>query len=369
MGRRRIQRIREGEEVKGGGISGSGCGSQVEKLKRGGGTGTGSGSGSRSQVKDKILVQGLRYGGSSRSDSYAELYIIDLKKNQVSRCPHTVFKVPGGSAVVALGSVIYLVGGAIVPEFDLNLPGDKVDDDRRFHHGASYLDLNRNRGWESAPPPKYYKFFTCPNVVAFFRKIYVFGYEEKTEVFDPKFNNWDFLLPPRSLEGLTVSSPVLPDPLNNRIFIHIQEIKALYAYYPTQDRWELFIQDFNFWSDRLALEDGVIYMYIPSSENVIAAYDITRKERLDVVLFSKFDRSVSDSEYDALLHLGNGVLCLVTYTPVYGTTPKTLIYTVKFRVQRRTGSHLNVLVTPISVESYTIEAIISHPNFVALSLI
>ncbi|KAL6564120.1 hypothetical protein OROMI_015570 [Orobanche minor] len=110
-------------------------------------------------------------------------------------------------------------------------------------------------------------------------------------------------------------------------------------------------------------------MYIPSSENVIAAYDITRKERLDVVLSSKFDRSVCDSEYDALLHLGNGVLCLVTYTPVYGTTPKTLIYTVKFRVQRRTGSPLNVIVTPISVKSYTIEAIISHPNFVALSLI
>ncbi|KAL6503395.1 hypothetical protein OROGR_025318 [Orobanche gracilis] len=196
--------------------------------------------------------------------------------------------------------------------------------------------------------------------------IYVFGYVEKTEVFDPKFNNWDFLCPPHGLEGLTVSSPVLPDPLNNCIFIYIQEINALYAYYPTQDRWELVIQDFKFWSNRLALEDGVIYMYIPSSENVIAAYDITRKERLDVVLSSKFDRSVGDSEYDDLLHLGNGVLCLVTYTHVYGTTPKTLIYTVKFRVQRRTGSPLNVIVTPISVKSYTIEDIISHPNFVAL---
>lgn len=326
-------------------------------------------------AKNKILVQSCLCMNSGKDEWCSELYMVDLDEDvAIKHSPHSPF---GPTSMVALGSVIYLIGGnpPKPPQTTDAAAADDDDDDdeeEEIHSytGVSYLDLSKPAvvGWESAPPLKSLnRYILTPDCVALCGKIYVFRFQI-VEVFDPKHNQWDQLLPPPGLDNFDLFGPVVADPSNNRIFFRYQPLESLYAYYPEAQppRCELVAADFNFWCfSLLAFQNGVIYFYECSSlhKNVLsAAYDVAAKQWLNLVFSSEFDNEIWHLEFDALVNLGDGIMCLASH---YYPSRANGVYTVKFRVERTSAR--DVLVTTISARSHTVDKHCYFANYLPLS--
>ncbi|KAK1366202.1 hypothetical protein POM88_041763 [Heracleum sosnowskyi] len=127
-------------------------------------------------------------------------------------------------------------------------------------------------------------------------------------------------------QGLILAPPVLADYDNKRIIVCLHtpvDSSSLYAYYPSEDRWECVVETFlqKRWFSSpsiVTMADGVIYVYYRDLKGFFQAYDIDSKEWLEV----KVSPAVKHSEsyylplyhYVSVIHLGKGILCLLGWT-------------------------------------------------------
>ncbi|KAK1397628.1 hypothetical protein POM88_007491 [Heracleum sosnowskyi] len=155
--------------------------------------------------KENILLQTLiTTAGPIR---YTEFYTIDMRKNQVSKCPYALLADSCFSAITC----------------------------------RSYLDLDNDTGvgWKKGPYPSDGPSLN-PVVIRFGDKIYVFHRSRLSKfayVLDPISNEWETLLPPHSvgLFDLQYIRSVLADSQNNRILVHFVSIQSVFAYYPANN--------------------------------------------------------------------------------------------------------------------------------------
>ncbi|XP_021764414.1 uncharacterized protein LOC110729024 isoform X2 [Chenopodium quinoa] len=154
-------------------------------------------------------------------------------------------------------------------------------------------------------------------------KIYALGGSETElcigEEFTPDAGEWKPLpQPPTDLpvERFCVSSPVIPDENNQRLLVHFDNARALYAYYPATETWDCLAHNFFTWWPARALADGVLYSHTGNgtmlSRDCITAYDILTKSWLKVVYSAYFPVNICVFEFTDMLHLGKDMFCLAT---------------------------------------------------------
>lgn len=313
--------------------------------------------------KDKLLLQVARR--VELGFEFGEFFFLDFRTGEVSDCPYVLFADKGWNSMVALGSVIYVVG---IWERDktrwCNIePPNSVTNNKKgiYHKGMSFLDLSQGdggeRGWKEAPYVSY-RLPYIPAVVAFGGKIYLFqcgGKSEAAEVFDPNSNKWEKLLPPPQVGFFDIYKDRcgVVDDENKRILIPFHSIKSVFAYYPSNNRWELVLESFS-WPSILVFAQGVILFYLPQIPKMFGAYHVATKQWLNVVLTSEVPDHVWRCEFDAMLYLGNGILCLATYSIDFDKVRTTYVYIAKFKFERAADSPGDLLVTPLPPETHTL---------------
>ncbi|CAA0822339.1 F-box/kelch-repeat protein [Striga hermonthica] len=151
------------------------------------------------------------------------------------------------SAVVALGSTVYIIGGMCYPEF--------CPEVTRHHHNmhaaVRFFDVLRpEEGWREAAPMHFPR--VMPAAAAIDGKIYVLGGSnidspDEGECFDPKTNRWDRL----PAAGYKVGFPYIVSPYVGRdvgksILVHSGwDDGALHAYVLATRKWEFISRDFS----------------------------------------------------------------------------------------------------------------------------
>ncbi|VFQ67020.1 unnamed protein product [Cuscuta campestris] len=271
--------------------------------------------------KDKLLLQVSRRveGGFE----FGEFFFLDFRTGEVSDCPYVLFADKGWNSMVALGSVIYVVG---IWERDktrwCNIePPNSVTNNKKgiYHKGMSFLDLSQ------------------------------------AEVFDPISNKWEKLLPPPQVGFFDIYKDRcgVVDDENKRILIPFHSIKSVFAYYPSNNRWELVLESFS-WPSVLVFAQGMILFYLPQIPKMFGAYHVATKQWLNVVLTSEVPDHVWRCEFDAMLYLGNGILCLATYSIDFDKVRTTYVYIAMFKFERASDIPGDLLVTPLPPQTYTL---------------
>lgn len=305
----------------------------------------------------------------------SEFYTIELETEKVTKLPiGGLGKEAILTSLVTLHFVIYVIG----------LDRSNLPEEPYIHRGVSYVDLRlseqgdrktdadaeeeRSFEWKAAPPslvnrPRIW----WPRGVAMCGKIYVFtGKVQKVEVFDPKLNQWSLLSPPRGFKDFSkLQRPTLADHSNNRLLVSLREGDAtssssqlLYAYYPHRG-WKLLLPDFYTSSSCIrVVQSGVVFCYSPVEGNhhIFDAFDVDSKQsrKLNITYTSNVDSDLWCFDFDELLNLGKGILCLVGSGCNF-SCDQTFIFAIQFKVKRTTPTDL--LITPfpgkfISLQEY-----------------
>ncbi|XP_057523621.1 uncharacterized protein LOC130803515 [Amaranthus tricolor] len=319
-------------------------------------------------------------------------YVLDLNTAEVSSLPRIVFGNGCQPPPGVVGSTLYVFGGG--KSFSSGDSDDsaksKPKKGKRKQKGlfsCHMLDLTKPKdGWRLATAgldqsPAVRANGAWPEgIVEFGGKIYVFDNSESGfigEVFDPQHNNWRRLKsppfpPPPCGDGdqlfdyRTLTLPVMADHKRNRIMVYFQYIKTIYAYYPCEDQWRCLVEDLKGgwlrWGEPVTIaDDGVIYIHNPRMKAFFRAYDTVTKEWLNVRLSPEAEAKADYQsyliyrEYDALLHRGNGVLCLIHSALPWDDIPS-FEHIVQFKVQlvNLNANSKEVLVTPLSSQNYNL---------------
>ncbi|KAL6558954.1 hypothetical protein OROMI_019304 [Orobanche minor] len=309
------------------------------------------GSSSSGELKGKILVR-------VRRESCSVFYILDLDTGRVSANPHRLLDYGSLGTMVSLGSVVYVIGKPSVYEYGNSIPRERAED---AHNGASYLDLSKPQiGWKNAAP------MFCdelsPDCVSLWGKLYAFRgslWYCLGEVFNPKRNQRHRLLKPPVSGEFLVSPPVIADPLNNRILVHLQNNSSIYAYYPDADRWDCLVEAFGGWCRKMVCVDGVIYMHCSKLKGMVMAYDLASKQLLDVAVSSEFESPLTSRQFHSIFHRGNGLLCLVSCLRKNGPSGADdghdVVHVVEFKAELKNNPK-QVLVTPVSSKFYPLDS-------------
>ncbi|GAV84397.1 Kelch_1 domain-containing protein [Cephalotus follicularis] len=244
---------------------------------------------------------------------------------------------------------------------------------RRYHDDVFYFDTRcPNKGLKETSPMNFPR---CkPIAAALDGKIYVFGggsgNADSGEVFDPNLGLWAPL--PEPPYGFC--RPLLSDPSNTRLQAHPD---GLYAYYPASNSWKSLNVDLSrCWGEPSVFVDDVIYFcFNPDGDptNCLVAYDLVSNEYLDTVWSSDADcafPTVPDIEWDVLLHLGNGKLCMAMSGPLIHTTPEATfaVQCITLKVHKEPAGN-RVLVTEPSFHLIKFLACGAAPDFLLLSWI
>ena len=165
--------------------------------------------------------------------------------------------------------------------------------------------------------------------------------------------------------SLLLTSPALTDYKNNRIIMcyKFNNISTMYAYYPSEDRWEGFGRCFSS-RDPVTVADGVIYAHYREIHGFFMAFDLATKEWLNVrvapAFLDMYESYLHISTYLVLLHLPNSILCLLAslyedHEP--GQPQTTAVHVVQFKVELvKMDDKKEVLVTPLSSRYYHLDS-------------
>ncbi|KAK9671156.1 hypothetical protein RND81_12G010100 [Saponaria officinalis] len=295
-----------------------------------------------------------------RAYRYAEFFLVDLNLGElVPDYAPSMLQFASPSSVVALDNSLYIYGGRS-PEIEepchLELLSHPPKSHQKVFLGSSRLRLDMVKdGW--CPVPKPVENSHDPYCISLFNKAYVL---------DPKVGCWKPLLPlPSVLVDCVVSFYPLPDPSNNRILFHFSgdsklTSPSIYAA-PTDGggTWKLTARDFFDWTKVAAVVDDVLYFNC----NYFDGW-------LKVHWASKFEKGVNMNkarmDFDALLPLGDKVLCLAGWSPdddSDGDSDGCKISFLKFRVER-SGSTVNLI--PLSSHSFVLPTTRVVQNFIPL---
>ncbi|XP_021720253.1 uncharacterized protein LOC110687918 [Chenopodium quinoa] len=311
----------------------------------------------RGQVEEKRILMlalnservddRLEDGTKRLSVGLTDFHLVDLKQNElrVSRCRFpSLIMVEFTDAMMSLNDkFLYIVGGvtpptARSPEFQQLQLASPLSN-RTHYFGGSSLDMS-NEAAVWCPAPVFIEGPTTSNYVSFLGKIYNFGSDRlEPEVLDPAAvghcNKPISPIPiPESLAGCSVSVPAVPDPSNKRILMRLYggpfSLSSLYAFTPDDGEdgigtWDCLASDFQVWADSSVVVNGVIYLHSRKFPSLLCAFHIDKKKWLKVWWDSCFkdkdnnnlDMNGERIYFDAMLHLGNNILCFAGWTPVY----------------------------------------------------
>ncbi|CAK7338890.1 unnamed protein product [Dovyalis caffra] len=237
-------------------------------------------------------------------------------------------------------SSIYVLGGVVKQ----GIFRDKICDD------VYILDTRHPQdGWKKAAS------MLCgdysPPVVALGGKLYHLS--NIPEVFDPMSGNNGCWFPieaevPYNGPGATA---LISDSSNGRFLAYFMGTEV-YSYSLESQKWDCLSTDekfshFDFQWHASVVVDDVLYFYDYRSilSEAIVAYDLVNKIWLDTASCKPFPLYLHTESWNILLHLGNGILCLLECNPpVDGDT---IVDCIKFRV-KKTVSGPVVFMTALS---------------------
>ncbi|XP_021749235.1 uncharacterized protein LOC110714988 isoform X3 [Chenopodium quinoa] len=337
---------------------------------------------SLNNIEDKVQYQNEDGNMVEEIFRREEFHIVDLKLDKIyHNCLPSLRRAAEVGEMVALGQSIFIFGGQ--NEISSPLPDSQLN----YYVGASRLHFGVGVGvgetWGSAPinDPNEYN-YTCLN-----GDVYCIGNVLAPKVLHVDTTNgvphgpWKSLGPlPSKLVDCSPSMPVIPDPTNNRILIHLNDgqlsSSSLYAFYPPTHgtcagTWKCLDSNVSDW-DRVqdaALLDGVLYLHAHKLRNLVHAYEVATAKWFDVQWSTRViekDFSVDDCtfRFDSLFCLDdtNKILCLAVYSPVVPIVPggdrcdrslptNTTLLFFKFKAER-CGS--TITLTPLYTRSYEI---------------
>ncbi|KAK8608027.1 hypothetical protein V6N13_023463 [Hibiscus sabdariffa] len=293
-----------------------------------------------------------------------EWHTLNLKSGEISETLSTMPpETRSDGTAVACGNRLYVLGGLCVG--DPSCPDLKFDS---IHNNncVFYFDCARaDCGWQRAPPMLVPRL--SPSAVAIGEKIYVFGSTPLTEccfaeVFNIHENRWDMLPSPpvSSLDVLCSSDPVLFDHSRSRILVHFSTSHSLYAFSPAPDggSWECLDTEFWSWTNASTIVDDVAYfLFDPISDWVthsdsrisFGGYHLVDKRWLPIRWHSDAPLPIWFSPN--LFHLGNGLLCLATYSSLEHSMSEHAFNYIKIRVNLYDGK-VNAIAEPgLSISS------------------
>ncbi|XP_074289678.1 uncharacterized protein LOC141614879 [Silene latifolia] len=309
------------------------------------------------KLEDEV-GNGLTIEGGRRYQR-AEFHMVDLNNNKIHRnCFPSLVQFVVTDSMVAFDNFVYIFGyrsSFVVDSSDFKqLQSQCPKTHQQILLGASRLDLDQSlrTGWCPTPVPS--DKACLPKCTSLLGKIYTFGtLYLNPEVLDPVDGNWNSLYSqPHELVGCTVSNHALPDPSNKRFLVHLSDgqlpFPSLFAFFPPglhptdvdgTGIWECIACDFQDWTHIAVVFDGVIYFHSRKFDSVVRAFDIATRTWLEVHWVSCFDDNLDFNnirmQFDALLLLGDGILCLAAWSPIYATDnqpAQTTIYFNKFKV-------------------------------------
>lgn len=332
------------------------------------------------EEKKRSLILAQVVVGEKRSD----YYVFDLEADEVLKTEIQSLLDQGQGDMVKLGGMMYNIGG--LRRIDECPPLDVIpcaEGDHHVHLGVSCLDLknfddaplssNKWR-WNDIPPMKEFRIY--PSCASLDGKLYAFYcLSAKThigEVFDPSLGRWEPLPPPPEEipagGSLLVSPRVISDEKRHRILVHFDTTHSLYAYYPDFRSWDCLVQYFSPWYPAtIALVDDVLFFHIYERRDCLAAFDLLSNSWLKVKYSSNFPAwDMSFNEWQNILHLGDGILCLANSCPSFSPPPvHTNIRFVKLRLQRISSQHL-LLVTFVSSQCFRFQGYLRANSFFLL---
>ncbi|KAL1822971.1 hypothetical protein ACET3Z_009749 [Daucus carota] len=315
---------------------------------------------SRALDKQLIVLQALLTESEPEEDArpfyesrhfVSNFYSLNLRAGGISALSRIVqdgdFRM---STMVAMGSRIYIFGDRIQGD------SSAVDPDSPNKRASYFLDLaTSSRGWKRVDPPLTHdQLQLYGHHVIFGDKMYIFRgsnsrFSGPCEVFDPQLDQCRRIKSPPGGDGgeeggkvqLKITPPVLADYKNDRIMVRVND--SMYAYYPSQDRWECVVEAFLGWSssvDPVTLVDGVIYIHYRKMMGFFEAFDTATKQYLNVQVspdaVDNYQYYLHLRSYNALLHLGDGILCLLgsTYQDHEPGQPQTsAVHAAQFKVE------------------------------------
>ncbi|KAH9626984.1 hypothetical protein KSS87_017835 [Heliosperma pusillum] len=308
--------------------------------------------------KEKILVQG-------DNGIQSKFYVIDLAKGSVEELPYVLNH--SLSTFTSVGSVIYAVGG--VPS--------GVSKKIVYRTYAYYLDSAL--GWKEMPPyvptaDDYVRGCIIPTIplciptaVSYAGYIYVFASYEQSPwalVLNTRTRKWATFLPPSDVGyfDLSTSHSAVADLANSRLLIHFKTISSLYAYYPSDKSWELLADSFTSTS-KFVFVDGVFYVYIHKCRELVLAFDTLTNKWLQIEIESSsvLPDKMWNYKYDDMFYLGDGLMCLADSCCTQ--PPATDIFIAKFRFKRCNDRPGIIVITPLTVDTYTINTDCSLVNY------
>ncbi|KAL9232742.1 hypothetical protein vseg_007813 [Gypsophila vaccaria] len=329
-----------------------------KKKKKGGGNGE--------LRSEKIMVHTIN---KEEKFVYGEFFTINLGNGEIEECPYVLTGGDHGlNSMVRIGSTVYVVGGLELADGEwgtIKPPNSHTNNKKAllFHRGMSFLDLNSGSGWNSAPchraTPDY-----LTVAVSLGGKIYSFVSCDSAGIFDPVSQTWVTLFPPPGVGSFVIKSGTefFADPDNNRLLVFFPHpVSEYFSYYPDENLW---VRDFNYsffpppYDHMLLADGGLFFIYLPKYPLVFKVYDSVSLQWLNVGFTSEVPFSLWRCKFETMLHLGNGLLCLTTYSPGYDhhfTPPRyvTNVFVSKFRYIRSLN---DLLFTSFPVETYPLNS-------------
>ncbi|XP_074284461.1 uncharacterized protein LOC141609206 [Silene latifolia] len=256
----------------------------------------------------------------------AEFHLVDLKTKEIHlKYVPSLPQCVATSSLVAVDKFLYIFGGPSSSYDTSHFDPQYFDSHLKLFMGASRLSLDLDLDPSQVPKPVLNCSF--PFCISLATKIYSFGSVVFIpEVFDPMNGpqNWEAIVDyPSDLKDCQVSDYPIPDPSNTRILMHLTGGKlpspSIYSYSPTRG-WEPIIRDFRGWTRVAAVVDNVIFFHSLEYSGVVRGFDIQSGHWLRVRWaasksgFTGSNMNKSRMEFDALLPMGDRMLCLAVWT-------------------------------------------------------
>ncbi|KAL6554558.1 hypothetical protein OROHE_007581 [Orobanche hederae] len=171
---------------------------------------------------------------------------------------------------------------------------------------------------------------------------------------------------PSGLDDCKFFRPVLPDPDENRIIVHLKESHKLFAFYPRDNggdgegKWELITIGLA-WEDVKAVADNIIYLFL-EFDDLVSAYDITKAKWLTCVWSSHAFLDILCFHTISFCPGNKGMMYLIGSGPARDEAITVAVFR-KFRIKYIDNSILEL--TPVSLQSFRIPSTIEVLDFLA----
>ncbi|KAL6503300.1 hypothetical protein OROGR_025223 [Orobanche gracilis] len=262
------------------------------------------------KLMEHPMVVLVRTESTKHEEREVEFHLVDLKRKliKLNYFP-SVTNCVGPGAVLILGRNFLLFGGIFVDNSTIPLEKEKEKNGHNnfLHKGASIFGWSFN-SWRPIGIPSNR---VIPNPVGVCDKYFCFGGPTLCpETYFPSSSFWLEVPLPSHLQGRFLSFPVLPDPANSRILVHLCDQHQLYAFYPSEHRvkpyghWSLLASDFHTWSPVVAIANDIIFFHHSDTCDIVSSayhlptrtYWVPRKVNQDAsVHFLRFQVQIASA--------------------------------------------------------------------------